>query len=44
MYVCMYVTKIPKNTDISPILGIKFSTKIVQKGYDYIFSLFEREL
>ena len=32
-----FIKKYPKNTDISPILGIKFSTKIVQKGYDFIF-------
>ena len=31
------VKKYPKNTDISPILGIKCSKKIVQKGYDFIF-------
>ena len=32
-----FIKKYPKNTDISPILGIKCSTKIVQKGYDFIF-------
>ena len=32
-----FIKKYPKNTDISPILGIKCSNKIVQKGYDFIF-------
>ena len=32
-----FYKKMPKNTDISPILGIKCSNKIVQKGYDFIF-------
>ena len=34
-----FLEKYPKNTDILPILGMKFSTKIVQKGYDFIFFL-----
>jgi hypothetical protein len=32
-----FIKKYPKNTDTSPILGTKGSTKIVQKGYDFIF-------
>tara|TARA_B110000285_G_scaffold196356_1_gene227278 strand:+ start:119 stop:268 length:150 start_codon:yes stop_codon:yes gene_type:complete len=33
-----FIKKYPINTDILPILGIKSSNKIVQKGYDFIFS------
>jgi hypothetical protein len=39
-----FIKKYPKNTDIFPILGTKSSSKIVQKGYNFIFSSLKMSL